>query len=58
MPDLRKRGLGAPFRRRVMLPDDATAGCEKSLEALGYLPSGKFSARLVVRGVEKNEIEG
>jgi hypothetical protein len=41
-----------------MFPDDATAGGKKSLEALSDLPSGKFSARLVVRGVKKDEIEG
>jgi hypothetical protein len=58
MPNLAERGLGAPFGRRMMFPDDATAGGEKSLEALGHLPSGEFSTCLVVRGVEKNEIEG
>ena len=42
----------------MMFPDDATAWREKSLEPLGHLPSGKFSARLVVRGVEEDEIEG
>jgi hypothetical protein len=57
MPNLTKRGLGAPFGGRMMFPDDATAGGEKSLEAQGHLPSGKLSARLVVRGVEKDEIE-
>ena len=41
----------------MMFPDDATAGGKKSLEAQGHLPSGKLSARLVVRGVEKDEIE-
>ena len=42
----------------MMFPDDATAWREKSLEPLGHLPSGKFSARLVVRRVEEDEIEG
>jgi len=58
MPNLAEGDLGAPFGRRMMFPDDATAGGEKALEALGHLPSGKLGTRLVVRGVEKNKIEG
>jgi hypothetical protein len=57
MPNFTKRSLGTPFGGRVMFPDDATAGGKKSLETLSDLPSGKFSARLVVRGVEKDEIK-
>jgi hypothetical protein len=57
MPNLAKRGLGAPFGGGMMFPDNATAGGEKALQALGHLPSGKFCARLVIGGVEKDEIE-
>jgi hypothetical protein len=57
MPNLAEWGLGAPFRGRMMFPDDATAWGEKSLKPLSHLPTGKFSARLVVRGIEKDEIE-
>jgi len=41
----------------MMFPDNAAAGGEKALQAFGHLPSGKFCARLVIGGVEKDEIE-